>query len=144
MRLSRRDPSRIVLAGAALVGLAVSVYLTVAHYAQAPLACVQGGVVNCDLVTKSSYGIVPGTAIPVSAAGILWFGVSLGLALVGASWARAAAPAWAAAATLVVLYLVYAELRLGRICEWCTLVHLLVALWLLVAVGRLVQPQPPG
>lgn len=119
-----------------------SVYLTFAHYSSAPLACVQTAIVNCDLVTRSAYGVIAGTSIPVSAAGLLWFAVSLGLAVASyrPRWARAASVAhfaWGLAGLAVVLYLVYAELRLGALCEWCTAAHILVVFTLLVATARL-------
>ncbi len=130
-----------ILALAALIGLADSLYLTAAHYSSSSLACVQSGVVNCDLVTRSSYGLLPGTEIPTSAAGLLWFAVLLLLAL-AVDGNRMVGPAlliWCLGGTAVVLYLVYAELRLGHLCEWCTLVHALVVIALLVAVARAVS-----
>lgn len=133
-----------MLALAALAGFADSVYLTLAHYSSAPLACVNAGAVNCDLVTRSSYGLVPGTSLPVSAAGIAWFLVSLVLALVAGRRAAMALLGWAGIGALVVLYLVYAEMRLGHICEWCTLVHALVLLTLLLSVARVSAPAGAG
>ncbi len=123
-----------------MAGLAVSFYLTAAHYSNAPLACAQTAVVNCDLVTRSAYGLVPGTAIPVSAAGIVWFAVSLALALsVEQSPPRVAVlyVVWSLCGLATVFYLVYAELRLGHLCEWCTIAHALVVLTLLLSVARL-------
>lgn len=131
-----------VLALTALVGLADSVYLTVAHYSSTSLACVQTGVVNCDLVTRSSYGLLPGTSVPTSAAGLVWFAILLLLAL-SADKSTLIGPAlliWCLGGTAFVLYLVYAELRLGHLCEWCTLVHALVVISLLIALGRLSNP----
>lgn len=135
-----------MLALAAVLGLADSVYLTVSHYSASPLACVNSGIVNCELVTRSSYGLVPGTSLPVSLAGVLWFAISLVLSLIpgrgpGPGLLPALHALWALGGTVVVLYLVYAELRLGRICEWCTLSHVLVVLSLLVSVARL-SPRP--
>jgi Vitamin K epoxide reductase family len=67
----------------ALLGLAISVYLMVVHYAQGqvPLACASGGVVNCELVTSSAEsGVGP---VPVALLGVVWFGMYLGLVLRG-------------------------------------------------------------
>jgi uncharacterized membrane protein len=127
----------VVLLAAA--GLADSVYLTIVHYSNAPLACVNTGVVNCDLVTRSSYGVVPGTAIPVSLSGIVWFAAVLALALAATRLPplRAAGLLMAVSAVgaLVVLYLVYVELiRLHHICEWCTVAHVAVIGILLVSL----------
>jgi uncharacterized membrane protein len=132
------DWSRRLLALAGVAGLADSLYLTIAHYTETPLACSNTGVVNCDLVTRSSYGLVPGTQIPVSLGGVLWFAVSLALALAPPMRALAAAHVvWALGGLATVFYLVFAEARLGHLCEWCTLAHALVVLSLLIAVGRL-------
>lgn len=130
-----------------IAGIAIAGYLTAAHYAAVPLACPTNGVVNCQAVTSSAYSFVPGTAIPITLPGILWFAVSgalAGVALV-AIWRGHGEPArlrlahllWGLAGLLVVLYLVYAELAvLHRICEWCTVIHLLTLATLLVALKR--------
>ena len=121
-----------VALAAGLTGLGVSAYLTFVHFSAAPLVCATGGVVNCELVLTSPYGTILGTAVPTSAAGLLWFAVSSSLA---ALRLRGAAPellprlhlAWAAVALLTVLYLVFLEVdRLGAICAWCTAAHILV------------------
>jgi hypothetical protein len=65
----------------AIIGLGISIYLTTVHYANAPLVCSAGGIVNCGEVTRSSYSVVPGTSIPVTIPGMLWFLVTGALAL---------------------------------------------------------------
>lgn len=128
-----------LLAGA---GLADSLYLTVIHYSGGPLACANTGVVNCDLVTRSSFGVVPGTSLPVSLGGVAWFCVVLLLAL---AWQRgpdrriaALLVGWSGAGALIVLYLVYVELvRLHHVCEWCTVVHVATIAILLLALAIL-------
>jgi uncharacterized membrane protein len=131
---------------AAVAGLGDSLYLTFVHYSSTPLACVQAAIVNCDLVTRSSYSVIPGTSVPVSMAGLIWFAASLGLG--AASRIPRVAPsalfahfAWGLAGLMVVLYLVYAELRLGVLCEWCTAAHILVVVSLLVATARLASSR---
>jgi uncharacterized membrane protein len=120
----------------------VSVYLTVAHYAQIPLACVNGGAVDCGAVTASSFGLVPGTAIPISVPGLVWFTLSGALFAVAlfaeeAAWPPIAHLALAGAGLVVALYLVYAEIVvINRICEWCTLLHLLILGIFVIALRR--------
>lgn len=136
---------RLALAGLVLAaaGLAVCAYLTVAHYATVPLACVTVGAVDCGAVTSSGFSLVPGTVIPITIPGLLWFGTSF-----AAFWLESgeSEPEWlplahfglAAAGVVVVLYLVYAEIVvINRICEWCTIVHLLVLGTFLIALRRL-------
>ena len=138
-------PDRLALAGiiAAVAGLVVSAYLTVAHYANVPLACVTTGPVDCSAVTSSSFSVIPGTAIPITILGLLWFAASGGAFWVesrdsGPDWIFLAHFALAVAGLGFVLYLVYAELVvINRICEWCTIVHLLVIATFFITLRRL-------
>ena len=149
--LARAEPGLTAVALMALAGIAISIYLTVIHFAKIPPVCTTGGVVDCSSVLLSPYSLVPGTTIPVTIPGMLWFAVSGGLALAGLAarargqaepaWQRPALCSWAAAGLLFVLYLVYAEIvRLHRICEWCTVVHLLTLATFLIALRRWQQP----
>ena len=142
------------LALAALVGFAISVYLTTVHYARVPLVCSTSGPVNCALVTSSAYSVIPFTQVPITIPGMLWFLASGGLAVYAlrCAWLGRAEPpqlrlahlALAAVGLLFVLYLVYAEIVLLRkICEWCTVVHLLTLLTFILTVLRL-QESPRG
>jgi uncharacterized membrane protein len=146
----RGAPDLAALVAMALAGLAISAYLTTVHYAHVPLLCSAGGIVNCAQVTTSAYSVVPGTQVPITIPGMLWFLVSGSLA--GVAWRMQArtgvAPArlslaqagWGAIGLLTVLYLVYVEIvRLHAICEWCTAVHVLTLLTFLVALYRVQQ-----
>lgn len=127
-----------------LAGLAVSGYLTYAHYTSATvLACSDKGLVNCAKVTTSQYSRVLG--IPVADAGVVYFIAMAGLCLPKA-W-RSSSPvlryarlAGAVTGVGMVLWLVYAELfRLSSICLYCTAVHALtVFLFITVAFGTAV------
>jgi uncharacterized membrane protein len=126
---------------ASLAGIGISIYLTVVHYAAVPLACPAGGVVNCEVVLSSSYGMIGGSKVPTSAAGVLWFAVSAGLA--ATLWRRPMPTlarrqfAWAAIGVLTSLYLVYVEIvKLGAICIWCSAAHVLVLLIFLIALSE--------
>lgn len=129
-RSGRARPWLICAAG--LGGLAVAIYLTQVHYQGAALACTTTGPVDCDAVLHSSYALVPRTQLPVTLPGMAWFagsalaGAMLGMGL-GPGWLRPALLAWSVVGVGAVLYLVRAEVVvIGRLCEWCTLVHLLV------------------
>lgn len=129
-----------VVAGVA--GLGISIYLTVLHYSTLPLACPANAVVNCEQVLSSSYGVIGGSGVPTSAAGIVWFAVSAALAM--ATWRGGAAGrlarmqlAWSTVGLATVLYLVYVEIvRLGVVCIWCSAAHALVLLIFLIALTR--------
>jgi uncharacterized membrane protein len=138
----------LILLLMAVAGLGISIYLTTVHYANVPLVCSATGIVDCQQVTKSAYSMVGNTGIPITIPGMAWFVVSGALA--GGAWyCRARGPAllprlavahvvWGALGLAFVLYLVYAELvLLHKICEWCTVVHVLTLLTFLVALYRL-------
>ena len=126
---------RLVVIGAALAGIGVSVYLTVVHANAGALVCSTSGVVNCERVLSSAYGTILGTPVPTSAAGIVWFAVSGALAY---SWRRDALLAWSALGLVTVLYLIYVEIdRVGAVCVWCTAAHALV----LVTLGAVLTDR---
>jgi uncharacterized membrane protein len=126
--------------GAALAGLGISIYLTVAHYSTIPLACPANAVVNCEQVLSSPYGVIGGSSVPTSAAGIAWFAVSALLAaglLAGRTQLARWQFAWSAVGLVTVLLLVYLEIvQLGAVCIWCSAAHLLVLLIFLIALTR--------
>jgi uncharacterized membrane protein len=126
-------------------GLGISAYLTLLHYdSSVPLACGQGTIVDCESVLTSPASMALG--LPMATWGLLWFGVALVLAWLSARrldrWAvlHAAGVAWMLVGAAVVLRLVYEEIGVvGKICAWCTAVHVLV-LALLVLQVREVRP----
>ncbi len=130
------------LLGAAAAGVAVSLYLTIAHFAPATLVCGTSGLFNCDLVTTSAYGVLLGSGLPTASAGLAWFGV--GFVLAAVQLARPASPlpliahrAWSVLGIVFVLALVYIEVViLGAICIWCTVAHVLVLATLLMTLAR--------
>jgi uncharacterized membrane protein len=142
--------SRLLVAGLSVLGLAISLYLTVVHFAQGqvPLLCSTGAVINCEQVTSSPESMVG--PVPVAALGAVWFLVMLGISLSSSDtpFRRAAVArlAWASGGLLVVFYLIYAELFLiGAMCLWCTVVHLLVfALFLVTLADAMVPVEPIG
>jgi uncharacterized membrane protein len=111
-----------------LAGLGVSIYLTIAHFTDKPLAgCSESGAINCTKVTTSPQSYVFG--IPVAVLGLAFFIAAVGLMSPWAwRWARREVALIRIASLVVgigfVLYLVYAELFIiGAICLYCTSVH---------------------
>jgi uncharacterized membrane protein len=135
----RQSGRQWLLLALALVGAGIAIYLTTVHYVQAPLLCSSQGLVNCERVTSSSYSVIPGTTLPITLPGLLWFVVSAVLAI-GAlrqrqRWISTAQLVWGVLGMLTVLYLVYVELViLHTICAWCTAVHVIVFVSLLVMI----------
>jgi uncharacterized membrane protein len=122
-----------------LLGLGVSVYLTIEHYTgNATLACSSSGTIDCAKVTTSPESKIIG--IPVAVLGLPFF-VAMVAANIPPLWRSALA--WIRYGRLAsvivgmgfVLYLVYVELfRVDAICLWCTSVHVLTFLLLVVTL----------
>ena len=100
------------IAGLALLGLAISVYLTYVHYAGIEPVC--SSISNCERVQSSDYAELMG--IPVAVLGIA------GYAAILASL-RTREDVTALLAYLAVAfsaYLTWAELvKIDAICQWC-------------------------
>lgn len=134
----------------AMAGLAVSAYLTVAHFASPTvLICSSNGAVNCEKVTTSAESYVLG--IPVAILGVVFFAAMIALNTPAAWRSSSPALAWgrlgfAAVGLLFVVYLVSTELVvLQAICLWCTAVHVLaVALFVVTTVGMIGAAKPDG
>jgi uncharacterized membrane protein len=117
----------------ALVGLGASIYLTYEHFTQnASLACSANSVVDCLAVTTSRQSRILG--VPVAVLGLVFF-VGIIPLLLPAAWrintrlVRTGRIAAVGIGVLFVFYLIYVELfDVGKICEWCTGVHILTFL----------------
>jgi uncharacterized membrane protein len=125
-----------------VAALCVASYLTFTHYSDpAALACPDTGVVNCTLVTTSSWSVLLG--VPVAVLGLVW---AAAMTVLTSPWAWRRRATWvevgrlggAGSGAAMVLYLVYVELfRIGAICVWCSAIHLLaVALFGVVLAAR--------
>jgi uncharacterized membrane protein len=134
--------AKVASLGLSLTAVAIASYLTAAHYTDpAALACPDTGIVNCALVTTSSWSVVLG--VPLAVIGLVWAIVVTALTV---PWAWSAAAVWvdrvrravSGAGAATVLYLVYVELfRIGAICLWCTAMHAAaVCLFAVVLVAR--------
>ena len=113
-----------------LLGLGVSIYLTLAHYSKSVnLVCSNTGAINCEKVTTSPQSMVFG--IPVAVLGLAYFVPMLVLSLPMLYQRHEKRIAGSRLLLSVigmgfVLYLVYAELFIIRaICVWCSSVHVL-------------------
>jgi uncharacterized membrane protein len=143
VRSEQRTEFRLGLVGSAfaIIGLGLSIYLTVAHYSDPKvLACSDRGTVNCLKVTTSSYAVQHG--VPLVVLGLGFFVASLVLQL-PALWmrngrfVRPARLVVAATGAAAAVWLVWVELfRLDAVCLYCTGVHIVaVALFALTGIG---------
>ncbi|NDU76555.1 Vitamin K epoxide reductase [Actinomadura sp. DSM 109109] len=122
-----------------LVGLGISVYLTISHYDEGALVCSASKTVDCHAVTTSEYSALAG--IPMPLYGLAFF---VGFAVLITPWAlRSTWPPlrWGRIASvsvgvLFVVYLVTVELAiLHKICLWCTGVHAITVLLFLLVLA---------
>ncbi len=149
---------RVALSGVlALVGLGLSIYLTITHFEPHFLVCAESGAINCQLVTTSPQAYVFG--IPVAILGLAYYAV---VCVVDSPWAWRSADRRVHLARVVlsvlgmafVLYLVAAELLVIKaICIYCTGVHIVTFAQLILVMatvptmlgwGRPPEPAPRG
>lgn len=153
---------RLAALGLSVLGVALSIYLTIAHLAGAGvLICSNKGLINCEAVTTSAESKLFGI-FPVAELGLAFYVV---MALLNLPWiwrpvwnwlpARIPAArlsrwqqqlpvlAWRVrlagivVGMLFILYLVYTELiTLRNICLWCTYVHITTFLLFALLVAQ--------
>jgi uncharacterized membrane protein len=123
-----------------ILGLGVSIYLTLTHFSSAvTLSCpAGGGAINCEKVTTSPQSYVFG--IPVAVLGLAYFIPMLVLCLPVAwrsfnRWIHLARLVLSVAGVGMILYLISAELfTIKAICLWCTSVHVITFLLFVLIV----------
>jgi uncharacterized membrane protein len=129
-RSARQVPAWVPVTslGLSLAAVGIASYLTVAHYLDpTALACPDTGIVNCALVTTSSWSVLFG--VPLAVLGLVWALAMTALTVPwawrsGARWVDGVRLAAAGAGAAMVLYLVYVELfRIGAVCLWCSAMH---------------------
>jgi uncharacterized membrane protein len=117
-----------------LIGLGLSVYLTITHYTDtAPAGCPANSTFNCVKVTTSPESIIFGI-FPVAVLGLAFY---VFMVAINSPWAwrldldliRWARLAGVITGIAFVLYLIYVELlKVDAICEYCTGVHIITFL----------------
>jgi uncharacterized membrane protein len=110
-----------------IAGLLTSTYLTFTHFNAGALLCSADTVIDCETVTTSDQSELLG--IPVAFLGLAFFAFLTVICLPFAwridalKWVRLGA---IGVGVLMVVYLVAAEfLIIGKICLWCTVVHVI-------------------
>ena len=100
------------IAGLALLGLAISIYLTWVHYAGIEPVCT--GISDCERVQSSDYAELAG--VPVAVIGIAGYA-----AILASLWMRVEVTALLSYLAVAFSgYLTWAELfRIDAICQWC-------------------------
>jgi len=127
-----------------VIGLGLSIYLTITHFQPQALVCSSHGVIDCAKVTTSAQSEIFG--IPVAILGLADFTV---LTALNTPWAWHAPWRGLHVARFVlvivsmgfVLWLIFAEIIIiGSICLYCTGVHLTTFI-LLIVMTRVAPTQ---
>ena len=128
----------IALMVLAFLGIGVSVYVTVLHYAHIAPVCSDNGAVNCEVVLTSPQSVFLGIPIPVY--GLVYF-IGMFVLCIPKLWRTTV---WwipwlrlvgSAVGILFALRLIYEELFVIRkLCLWCTSAHVLSFLMFVVIV----------
>jgi len=138
--------AQITTLGLSLIGLGVSIYLTITHFRPQLLACSSTGTIDCAAVTTSSQSYFLG--VPVAILGLAHYTVMTALTTPWAWRSRLYALhvvrfALGVVGMAFVLWLVAAELLIiDHICLWCSAVH--VVTFALLIVLTLVGPAQLG
>ena len=129
-----------------LIGLAISIYLTVLHYDKSITDfCPNTGVINCGLVTSGPYSSAFG--LPFAVYGLAYF---MGMAVLCSPWVWALAQLRvhqlrllaSATGIAMIFYLIYIEFAIKHhICLWCTGVHVTTFVIFAILITNRVTPS---
>jgi uncharacterized membrane protein len=131
---------RILIGVGALLGLAISGYLTYVHYAKLSPVCVGGGGA-CEKVQNSSASELVG--IPVAVLGLVGYAGILLSALIRGEAGRLLGALLAISGLAFSLYLTYEELFvIHAVCQWCVASAVIMAILTLLTGMRVLAPTP--
>ncbi len=135
----------------ALLGIGISIYLTIVHYDTAiQVSCPATGAIDCAAVITSPQSVILG--LPVAVYGLAWF---VGMTVLFSPWAwNTSSPqlsgykptrigksvgilrlAGVLSAICFVIYLIWVEaFAVHKICLWCSSVHLITFVLLIIVI----------
>jgi len=123
------------IAALAVLGLAISAYLTWVHYAGIEPVC--SGISDCERVQSSTYAELVG--IPVAVIGVAGYATIL-----ASLWARVEVTALLSYLAVAFSgYLTWAELfRIEAICQWCVASAIVSLVIAVLATARALGAPP--
>ena len=126
----------------AVVGIGLTTYLTIVHYAGIKVACVQGHD-ECEAVQTSIYSELVG--VPVALLGLIGYIAILGtLVLPESETTRLATLALTLGGFGFSCYLTYREVfSLEKICEWCVSSAILLTILTCLSLWRFLRGAAP-
>lgn len=123
-----------------LVGIGISIYTAVLHYAHIAPACSDTGAINCTRVLTSPQSVLFGIPMPVY--GLVFFIAMFVVALpkiwrTTLWWIPWFRLGMASVGVLFALRLIYEEVYVIRsLCLWCTGIHILsFAMFVIIVTG---------
>ena len=130
----------LALMGICLVGIGVSIYVAILHYAHVAPVCSDNGPINCLKVLTSPQSVFLGIPLPVY--GLVFF-IAMFVASIPKLWRTTL---WwvpwvrlgmSTVGIIFALRLIYEELFVIRsLCLWCTGVHILsFAMFVIIVTG---------
>jgi uncharacterized membrane protein len=115
----------------AIIGLVVSIYLTILRYSTVlPLECPNSGVIDCAGVLSSQYSVIFG--IPNVLLGLVFFIAEIFVII--KYFGKEEMLFLNAVGLLFVLYYISTEYILGKICLYCTTVHICTIMLLAISI----------
>jgi len=110
------------------IGFLISLYLVKEHYREGPSVCDMSELFSCSEVNRSPFSELLG--VPVAIFGAIWcivlcFGAWKVLIGEKVNYYLTGILLWAILGILFIVYMVIAEIILGAICIFCTIVHIL-------------------
>lgn len=119
-----------------VIGLFTSFYLVQSHYENSPgKFCDFNKILACSVVNNSGFSEI--LNVPVAAFGMIWFLFFLGMvwqARRNQEYPLLWVVAWCALGMLSVIYFIIAEIIIGAICMYCTIVHIIIVSLLILAL----------
>ncbi len=120
------------------IGLLTSIYLVKDHYSTAEGSfCDVNDKISCSLVNSSVFSEL--FNVPVALFGVFWFLVLIYFSFKALKEKKddsliSAILAWSIAGILFVVYMIIGEIFLKALCPFCTVVHVIVLVVLILAV----------
>jgi uncharacterized membrane protein len=126
--------------GLSLVGIGISVYTAILHYAHIKPVCTNSGVINCEVVLTSPQSILFGIPLPVYG---LFFFIAMLIVCIPKFWHSTlwwlpwARLLMSSLGILFALRLIYEEVYVIRnLCLWCTGAHVVsLAIFIILVTG---------
>ncbi|MDE1856556.1 MAG: hypothetical protein KGH98_00560 [Candidatus Micrarchaeota archaeon] len=110
-----------------ILGVIVSVYLTIVHFEPTALVCPNTGPIDCEQVLTSSYSVV--LRVPLAVWSLIWFAAWIALFRLGVR--GIVADVWGLLGVGGLIYSITAMDAIGKICIYCSSLDVLIVLLLL-------------